>query len=55
MRTQVGKAVSLIAKHNFPAIGPDLINQLVAPLSPKLGCYPTNAFILKTAHFIFAR
>lgn len=54
LRAQVAEAVSLVAKHDFPAAWPDLIDQLVAPLSPDPASYPTNVSVLETAHSIFA-
>ena len=54
LRAQVAETVSVIAKFDFPEQWPDLIDQLVASLSPDANNYPTNVSVLETAHSIFA-
>lgn len=51
IRVQVAETVSLIAELDFPYKWPDLIDQLVASLSPT--DYNCNLGVLQTAHSIF--
>ncbi|KAF8650732.1 hypothetical protein AX16_005105 [Volvariella volvacea WC 439] len=53
IRAQVAESVSLIAELDFPEKWPNLIDQLVASLSPT--DYNVNIGVLETAHSIFNR
>lgn len=52
LRSQVGEAVSAVARIDFPETWPDLISRLVSTLSPS--DYTVNGSVLQTAHNIFA-
>ncbi|KAJ1743100.1 importin-alpha export receptor [Coemansia sp. RSA 1086] len=51
LQLQLGEAVSIIAKNDFPEKWPDLIKTLVSKLSPT--GYHINNGILQTAHTVF--
>ncbi|KAJ2451890.1 importin-alpha export receptor [Coemansia sp. RSA 2336] len=51
LQLQLGEAVSIIAKNDFPEKWPDLIKTLVSKLSPT--GYHVNNGILQTAHTVF--
>ncbi|EPS95676.1 hypothetical protein FOMPIDRAFT_1025652 [Fomitopsis schrenkii] len=51
MRAQVAESVSIIAGVDFPDKWPDLVDKLVASLSPTN--YDVNVGVLETAHSIF--
>lgn len=52
LRAQIGEAVSIVAKYDFPSTWPDLVSKLVETLSPTE--YTVNVSVLQTAHSIFA-
>ncbi|KAI0029192.1 importin alpha re-exporter [Vararia minispora EC-137] len=52
LRAQIAETVALIAAEDFPERWPDLIDHLVASLSPSN--FTANAAVLETAHAIFA-
>ncbi|CDK27317.1 unnamed protein product [Kuraishia capsulata CBS 1993] len=53
LQVQIGEAVSLIAESEFPNLWPELIDELLAKLSPE--DMVTNKGVLKVAHSIFKR
>ncbi|TDL23186.1 Cse1-domain-containing protein [Rickenella mellea] len=55
IRAQMAETVSIIAQFDFPERWTDLMDQMVASLSPDLAAYPTNLSVLESAHSIFGR
>ena len=52
LRAQVGEAVAIVARQDFPDAWPDLIPRLVGTLSPDN--FAVNLSVLQTAHSVFA-
>ncbi len=53
LRSLLGEAVTLLAQHDFPAMWPNLVSDLVARANPQ--DYGTLVGVLRTAHAVFRR
>jgi exportin-2 (importin alpha re-exporter) len=53
LRSLLGDAVTLVAQHDFPALWPNLVSDLVARANPQ--DYVTLVGVLRTAHAVFRR
>ncbi len=53
LRSLLGEAVTLLAQHDFPAMWPNLVSDLVSRANPQ--DYNTLLGVLRTAHSVFRR